>query len=104
MLEKSDLGLLTQELSGAKRKWYEIGVDLGFPDTVKDIRRQYSDPDVCLREILSPQLQYTTTNTWRNIVETLRSPGVRESQLADELEEKYCHSEFINNNILLYFS
>ena len=102
MLEESDLDLLTRELSGVKQKWYEIGVDLELEDQVDEIHRQYSDPDVCLRETLRAELQYTTT--WRNIVDALRSPGVTESQLADELEAKYCPSEFTNNNILLYFS
>ena len=108
MLEESDLDLLTQELSGVKQKWYQIGGELGLSITVNDsstldnIRRQYSDPDVCLREMLKKQLQYTTTMS--NIVDSLRSPGVRESQLADQLEAKYCPSEFTNNNVLLYFS
>ena len=103
MLEESDLDLLTQELSGVKQKWYEIGVDLDIPK-MNEIRHQYSDPDVCLRETLRAELQHPTPTTWRNIVDALRSPGVGESQLADQLEAKYCPSEFINNNILLYFS
>ena len=102
MLEKSDLDLLTQELSGVKQKWYEIGVDFGYRLTLDKIRRENTDPGDCMRKILKQQLQYTTT--WRNIVDALRSPGVGESQLADQLEAKHCPSEFINNNILLYFS
>ena len=104
MLEESDLDLLTQELTGMKQKWYEIGVDLGLENQVHDIHRQYSDPDVCLRETLRAELQHSTPTTWRNIVDALRSPGVGEFQLADQLEAKYCPSEFTNNNILLYFS
>ena len=101
MLENSDLDLLTQELTGVKQKWYEIGVDLGL--NMNEICRQSSDPDVCLRETLRAELQNPAPTTWRNIVDALRSPGVTESQLADELEAKYCPSEF-TNNILLYFS
>ena len=100
----SDLDLLTQELTGVKQKWYEIGVDLVLKDEVDEIRRQYSDPDVCLRETLRAELQHSIPTTWRNIVDALRSPGVTESLLADELEAKYCPSEFTNNNTLLYFS
>ena len=100
----SDLDLLTQELTGVKQKWYEIGVDLELEHKVNDIRRQYSDPDVCLRETLRAELQDSAPTTWRNVVDALRSPGVGESQLADQLEAKYCPSEFTNNNILLYFS
>ena len=98
------MDLLTRKLSAVKQKWYKIGVDLGLWSRVNDIRRQYSDPDVCLTEMLQKWLQLGfTTTTWRNIVDALRSPGVGESQLGDELEAKYCPSEF-TNNILLYFS
>ena len=101
LLDESDLDLLTQELTAVKQKWYEIGVDL--ENEMNNIRRQYSDPDVCLRESLKVELQHSYPTTWRNIVDALRSPGVAESQLSDQLEAKYCPSEFINN-ILLYFS
>ena len=106
MLEESDLDLLTQEMTGVKQKWYEIGVDLELEHKVNNIRHQYSDPDVCLREMFKELLQpyYLYPTTWRNIVDALRSPDVGESQLADELEAKYCPSEFTNKNILLYFS
>ena len=103
MLE-SDLDLLTQELNGVKQKWYEIGVDLGLPYTVQNIRSKYSDPDVCLKMMLEKQLEVFPTTTWRNIVDALRNPDIGEYQLADQLEAKYCPSEFTNNNILLYFS
>ena len=103
-MEESDLDLLTQELSGVKQKWYEIGVDLENKDEVKEIHSEYSDPDVCLRETLRVELKHSDPTTWRNIVDALRSPDVRESQVADQLEAKYCPSEFTNNNILLYFS
>ena len=104
MLEVSDLDLLTQELSGVKEKWYEIGKELPLDRSRYDIRKHYFVPDVCQREMLKKHLEFYTTTTWRNIVDALRSPGVGESQLADQLEAKYCPSEFINNNILLYFS
>jgi len=103
-LEESDLDLLTQELAGVKQKWYAIGMDLQLEGKVNEIHRQYSDPGVCLRELLTrmQQNRYTTA-TWRNIVDALRSRDVGESQLADRLEAKYCPSEFINN-ILLYLN
>ena len=102
MLEKSDLDLLTQELRPAQHKWKSIGSELCYWLYSADgIRRRYSDDGDRLREMLSTQLQGQYT-TWRNIVDALRS--VAESQLADELEAKYCPSEFTNNNILLYFS
>ena len=108
MLEESDLDLLTQELTTAEDKCESIGDELrpfGYYYVANNIRRQYSDDGDCLREMLKKQLQYSNhPNTWRNIVDALRSPGVGQSQLADQLEAKYCPSEFISNNILLYFS
>ena len=104
MLDESDLDLLTQELRPVQHKWRSIGRELYYyAFSADDIRRQYSDSDVCLKMMLRERLQPYYTTTWRNIVDALRSPGVRESQLADELEAKYCPSEF-TNNILLYFS
>ena len=105
MLEESDLDLLTQDLSGVKQKWYEIGEELRFSVTLDNIRIKYSDPDVCLKELLRKRLEKgRSVITWRNIVDALRSPDVGDPQLADQLEAKYCPSEFTNNNILLYFS
>lgn len=96
LLEMSDLNLLVQELSSVKEKWHDIGKEFGFTPSLSDIRVQYSDHIDCLREILRRQLQYDTT-TWRNIVDALRSPCVHEAQLADQLQAKFCPSEFINN-------
>ena len=92
MLEQSDLDLLTQELRPVQHKWESIGRQL-FYSYNPDIHRQYSDDGDRLREMLRKQLQGLYT-TWRNIVDSLRSPGVAESQLADQLEAKYCPSEF----------
>ena len=102
MLEESDLDLLTQELRPTQHKWESIGyelVELPHYFYTDDIRRQYSDVGDRLREMLSTQLHVTIT--WRNMVDALRSPSVAESQLADQLEAKYCPSEFTNNNLLL---
>ena len=102
---ESDLNLLTQELRPAQHKWKSIGDELcDWLYSADGIRRQYSDDGDRLREILRKQLQHSDPTTWRNVVDALRSPRVSESQLADQLEAKYCPSEFTNNNILLYFS
>ena len=101
----SDLDLLTQELRPVQHKWESIGGELRpWVYSADDIRRQFSDYGDRLMEMLSTQLQDPNPTTWRNIVDALRSPGVAESQLADQLEAKYCPSEFTNNNISLYFS
>ena len=101
---ESDLDLLTQELRPVQHKWESIGRELQpLFISADNIRHQYHDPGDRLRAMLKQQLQLYTT-TWRNIVDALRSPDVGDLQLADQLEAKYCPSEFINNNILLYFS
>ena len=102
MLEESDLDLLTQVLRPIQHKWRSIRYELPYSYSAVHIHHQYSDDGDRLREMLSIQLHVVTT--WGNIVDALRSPGVAESQLADQLEAKYCPSEFTNNNILLYFS
>ena len=101
-MEESDLDLLTQELRPAQYKWESIGEELVYTYNPDIHRLKYSDDGDRLTEMLRKQLQCNIT--WRNIVDALRSPGVAESQLGDELEAKYCPSEFTNNNILLYFS
>ena len=100
---ESDLNLLAQELTGVKQNWFDVGKELGLNRSLDDIREKKFEPNVCLRKMLMKQLEIYTT-TWRNIVDALRSPHVGQSQLADQLEAKYCPSEFINNNILMYFS
>ena len=102
-MEESDLDLLTQELTPVQHKWERIEHEISDVFYANIIRSKYSDDGDRLREMLKQQL-HSYYITWRNIVDVLRSPGVGESQLADQLEAKYCPSEFISNNILLYFS
>ena len=99
MLEESGLDLLTQELTPAQNKWENIGCKLDPYALFRadEIRCHYPDGGDCLRAMLKEQMQFTIT--WRNIVDALRSPDIQESQLADQLEAKYCLSEFINNII-----
>ena len=92
MLQGSDLDLLSQELGGVNQKWESIGRELDVG--TYGIRLMHSDPGDRLKEVLREQLKklhYTTT--WRNIVDVLRTHRVGESQLADQLNAKYCPSE-----------
>ena len=103
-MEESDLDLLTQELRPAQHKWKSIGDELPYGYSADYICRRYSEDGDRLREILRLHLQlYTTTTTWRNIVDALRSHGIGQSQLAEQLEAKYCPSEYTNNNIQYFF-
>ena len=97
-----------------EENWENLGRGLGHEENnLSNIRTSYSTSHDHLKDTLSRwlkgELQPGATYlgrapTWRNMVDALRSASVRESQLADQLEAKYCPSEFTNNNILLYFS
>ena len=56
------------------------------------ISAQHSDVGNCLREVLSERVRSRVT-TWGDIIAVLRSSCVGQSQLADQLEAKYCPSE-----------
>ena len=91
-----DLGDVLEETLSSSIKWYNIGLRLKVPVAKLDsIGSQFSDPGECLREVLKEWLKGTagTKPAWGVLVEALRSQTVGESQLADQLETKHCHSE-----------
>ena len=101
LLQDFDLDLLTQELSGVNQKWENIGRELDV--STYGIRLMHSDPVDRLREVLREQLKKLhNITTWRNIVDILRTHRVGESQLADQLNAKYCPSEFTNIIAIMY--
>jgi len=81
-----------EELIGISHKWYDIGLQLNLPvGTLDKIREQYSDPQICLREILKNWL--VTVNpypTWRTLVKVLKSRAIGEHSLAKELKAEHC--------------
>ena len=90
----ADLDLLVQELSPAQQKWEDIGRELGVKQkTLRDIRTNYSDLGGCLRVMLREKVKRGCIS-WKYIISILRTPYIRESNLADQLEEKYCPSEY----------
>ena len=89
----TELDLLVQELSAAKQKWEAIGRELGVEqDKLRDIRTNYSGPGDSLRAMLREKLKRHCI-TWKYIITILRTPYVWESNLAYQLETKYCPSE-----------
>ena len=91
--EFAELDLLVQELSAAQQKWEDIGRELGVEqDTLRDIRTNSSDPGDSLRVMLREKLKRHCI-TWKYIITILRTPYVGESNLAYQLETKYCPSE-----------
>ena len=87
---------VVQELSVVQKKWRTIGKELGVGKYALDrIRTDYSEPEYRLREVLRKKVSRHTT-TWGDIIAVLRTPRVGQSQLADQLEAKYCPSELAN--------
>ena len=89
----TELDLLVQELSAAQQKWEDIGRELGVEqDTLRDIHTTSSDPGDSLTVMLREKLKRHCI-TWKYIITILRTPYVGESNLAYQLETKYCPSE-----------
>ena len=99
----TELDLLVQEMSAAKQKWEDIGRELGVEqDKLRDIRTRYSDPEDSLRAMLTERLKRHCI-TWKYIITILRTPHVGESNLAYQLETKYCPSELSLMIIIMHY-
>ena len=87
------VSLVAQELTAVRKKWQDIGEELGVGHySLRDIRTNHSASGDCLREVLSKWFE-SSAISWKDIVVVLRTPRIGESHLADHLEEKYCSSE-----------
>ena len=90
------LDLLVRELNAAQQKWEEIGRELGMkPDTLSEIRTNYSDSGDCLRAMFHEWPERYCI-AWKQIIAVLRSSSVGEFHLADQLEAKCYPSELCN--------
>ena len=73
-------------------KWYELGLELldeKQEHELKIIRSNYgSDVKTCCREMFLLWLDTNSDANWWQIVEALKSPGVKLSAVAVELESK----------------
>ena len=95
LLSESAVPAVIKELSVAQKKWRIIGKELGVEKRIlDDIRTDYFDENR-LREVLRKRVVRQAT-TWGDIIAVLRTPHVGQSQLADQLEAKYCPSELAN--------
>ena len=85
-----------KELSVLQKKWRIIGKELGLMEyLLNKIGTNYSKPENRLREVLRERVVRQATS-WGDINAVLRTPHVGQSQLADQLEAKYCPSELAN--------
>ena len=87
-----DLMTLTRELSPAKDKWHEIGVQLQIElSHLSDIEDKYSMNERRLTEMLGYWLDGNTDVPicWESILKCLRAATVNKRGLAQELKQKY---------------
>ena len=70
-------------------KWYTLGVLLKVSTRTLDrIVISFSDPKRQLREMVMSWLTTNDNPSWKTVTDAVRSMG--ESQLAKQLEAKYC--------------
>ena len=94
-LTLDDLGQMLEEVVDMSAQWYQLGLQLKVKvGRLESIQVQFSDPNRQLLEMLKTWLttsDNTSDNTtWRALIDALRSQSVGASQLAGELEKKYC--------------
>ena len=91
-LRPSDLSEVRDALFDVRSKWENIGIELLNKNDTDAIKRQHSslDPVDCLTEMLSLYLKRANPEpSWDKIIAALKIRAVGESQLAQELEQRY---------------
>ncbi len=78
------------QLIKAAKDWFDIGLALGIQvDTLEGIDSNKSSDKARLREMLTHWLQSSSSRTWSDICNGLRSDTVQQNVLADTIQEKY---------------
>ena len=94
MLTLDDLGTVLVETVDVSAKWDRLGFKLNVRvDTIESIRIQFSYSRDRFREMLKVWLTTSDNTSWRTLTDALKSAIVGSSQLADDLERKYCLEE-----------
>ena len=90
MLDHDDVPQIASELCQVQTKSKTFGRVLGLPKvTVDSVHQQNSDPQECLFGVLDEFVkQVEPPPTWRVILEALRSPNIRQGNLAQQIEKK----------------
>ena len=94
MLTLDDLGLVLGEVVDVSAQWYPLGLQLKVRiSTLDSIRIQFQNPRDQLLEMLKTWLITSDNTSWKTLLDALRSQSVGASQLAEDLETKYCMVE-----------
>ena len=90
-LASCSLATVRDALFDVRSKWEDIGIELLSKNDTDAIKKEKCSNVVdCLTEMLSIYLKRAKAEpSWRSIVAALRAKAVGESQLAEELEQKY---------------
>ena len=87
----NDLGLLLEELLDVDAQWYYLGLQLKVrPVTLDSIRGDVLYFRNQLLEMLKAWLTTSDNTSWKTLTGALRSRSVGASQLAADLQKKYC--------------
>ena len=75
-------------------KWYLLGLRLKLKfGKLDSIQAQFPDPKRQLLEMLKTWLTSSDVASWKILTDALRSESVGATQLAGQLEKKYCPVE-----------
>ena len=91
-LTLDDIGCVFEEVLDVSAQWYPLGLQLKLRTRTLDrIYAQFrGDPRDQLRETLKTWLTTSEYPSWRTLTDALRSRSVGATQLAGDLETKYC--------------
>ena len=96
-LGEKDLPEIIRELSAAKSKWYNIGIDLKLEvSTLDGIRNDRKDnTDECFPQMIIAWLRSSSEvpKTWSTLADVLKQPMIGFGELATKIEEKYCQPQ-----------
>ncbi len=86
-------------LINAEKCWFYLGLALHIkPGTLESIKSKESCNTDRLCEMLTHWLQFSSSRTWSDICNGLRSETVKQNALADTIEDK--HKQGIDNYLL----
>ena len=96
--------MVVNELATVSGKWENLGQHFGIPSGyLDDIRTRYPNPADGMKELIKLWLQqeyhessFRGLTTWNHVVLALKSPEVGESQLGENLKQKYLPGELFN--------
>ncbi len=89
-LGTNDLKEVLSQLMDAINEWYNLGLALGVQVvTLRGIKSTENNIQDCLREMLTHWLGSSSSRTWSDICNGLRSDIVKKYVLAEKIEQKY---------------